>query len=116
MRSRAVRSSAVGHSQSQSASGLKRPSRARESRLSTLRALFVFELGGDDVLEQDGGAPTLAGGFGDAVVQLVGGAVEAEAAEVSRQRREGFSVRGHRRPPGHAAGRRGLAVRVGRAA
>ena len=79
-------------------------------------ALLVFELCGDEVLEQDGGAPALAGGLGDAVVQLVGGAVEAETPEVSRQRRQGFSVRGHRRTPGHGSGRRGLAVRVGRAA
>ena len=79
-------------------------------------ALFVFELGGDDVFEQDGGAPALAGGLGDVVVQLIGGAVEPEAPEVGRQRRQGCSVRGHRRTPGQGTGHRGLAVRVGRAA
>ena len=68
------------------------------------------------MFEQHGGAPAFAGGLGDAVVQLVGGAVEAEAPEVSRQRRQGCSVRGHRRTPGHGTGHRGLAVRVGRAA
>ena len=88
---------------------------AGESALDAA-ALFVFEFGGDDVFEQHGGAPALAGGLGDAVVQLVGGAVEAEAPEVSRQRRQGCSVRGHRRTPGHGTGHRGLAVRVGRAA
>ena len=78
--------------------------------------LSVFEFGGDDVFEQHGGAPAFAGGFGDEVVQVVGGAVESESSEVSLQRRRGCFVRGHRRSPGHGAGHRGLAVPVGRAA
>ena len=54
---------------------------AGESALDAT-ALFVFELGGDDVFEQDGGARALAGGLSDEVVEVVGGAVEAESPEV----------------------------------
>ena len=61
---------------------------AGESALEAA-ALSVFEFGGDEVFEEHGGAPALAGGRGDAVVEVVGGAVEPEAAEVSRQRRRG---------------------------
>ena len=85
---------------------------AGESALDAT-ALSVFELGGDEVFEQHGRAPAFAG---DEVVEVVGGAIESESAEVSLQRRRGCFVRGHRRSPGHGAGRRGLAVPVGRAA
>ena len=34
--------------------------------------LALLELGGDDVLEEHGGAPALAGGAGDDVVKVVG--------------------------------------------
>ena len=88
---------------------------ALEPALDTAAVLF-FEFVGDDAFEQDGGAPALAGGRGDEVVELVGGVAETEAPEVSLQRRRrGRVVRGHRRTPGHGSGRRGHAVRVGRA-
>ena len=70
----------VGHSQFQSASGLKRPRRARVSRLSTLRRCLSSSSSATTMFEQDGGAPAFAGGLGDAVVQLVGGAVEGRGA------------------------------------
>ena len=57
---------------------------------------------------------TYGGGVGDAVVEVVGGAVEPESPEVSRQGRRGCVVRGHRRSPGHGRGRPGLVRRAGR--
>ena len=79
-------------------------------------SLTVFELVGDEAFEEDGGAPALAGGLCDAVVEVVCGAEEPEASEVSRQgRRRRYVVGGHRRTPGHGSGRRGLVVRAGRA-
>ena len=87
---------------------------AGESALDAA-ALSVFELGGDDAFEHHGRAPAFAGGCGDEVVEVVGGAIESESAEVSLQCRRGCFVRWHRRSPGHGAGRRGLAVPVGRA-
>ena len=53
---------------------------AGESALDAT-ALFVFELGGDDVFEQDGGARALAGGLSDEVVEVVGGAVEVAGGQ-----------------------------------
>ena len=87
---------------------------AGESALDAA-ALSVFELGGDEVFEQHGRASAFAGGQGDEVVEVVGGAMASESAEVSLQRRRGCVVRGHRRSPGRGAGRRGLAVPGGRA-
>ena len=87
---------------------------AGESALDAA-ALSVFELGAGDVFEHHGRAPAFAGGCGDEVVEVVGGAIESESAEISLQCRRGCFVRGHRRSPGHGAGRRGLAAPVGRA-
>ena len=94
--------------------GLEAPEACAGETALDAAALTVFELGGDEVFEQYGGAPALAGGLGDAVVEVVGGAVETESPEVSRQGRRGCVVRGHRRSPGHGSGRRGLALRDGR--
>ena len=94
--------------------GLEAPESCAGETALDASALPVFELGGDEVFEQYGGAPALAGGVGDAVVEVVGGAVEPESPEVSRQGRRGCVVRGHRRSPGHGRGRRGLVRRAGR--
>ena len=70
--------SAVGHCQSPVGERLEASeSGALEAALDAA-ALFFFEFGGDDVLEQYGMAPALAGGQGDEVIELVGGVVEPE--------------------------------------
>lgn len=43
------------------------------------------EFGGDEVFKQDGGAPALAGSLDDRVVEVVDGAAESEAPEVTPQ-------------------------------
>ena len=47
----------------------------------------LLELGGDNVLEQQGGAPAQAGGTGNDVVEVLGRAQQPEAPEVIHQGR-----------------------------
>ena len=50
----------------------------------------LFELGGDDVLEQHGGAPAQPGGAGEDIVEVLGRAQQPEPPEVIHQgRRDG---------------------------
>ena len=50
-------------------------------------ALPLLEFGSDEVLEEDGGAPAVAGGAGKDVVEVVGRPQQPEASEVTRQGR-----------------------------
>ena len=50
-------------------------------------ALPLLELGSDEVREEDGGAPAVAGGAGKDVVEVVGRPQQPEASEVTRQGR-----------------------------
>ena len=69
--------------------GLKRPEAgALEAALETaVRA--VLELGGRERLEQRERRPAILGGAGEQVIEIGGGAHEAEAAQVTTQGRGG---------------------------
>lgn len=66
-------------------------------------AVFVLEFVGDDAFEEDGGAPALARGLGDEVIELIGGAMEPEATDtnVPQEGRIPYAPRpsGPTRPP-----------------